>query len=165
MDNFAEALRAVASLKREGVITDYAVGGAMAIIFWSEPTATFDLDVFVTLGTHGPLVSLDPIYAWARQNRYPEVDEHIVISGLPVQLIPAPNALAEEAIATAAELEYEGASVRVIRPEYLVAMYLEPAARTQKRLARAAALLDEGILDRDLLNNLLQRHNLQLPHR
>ena len=58
--------------------------------------------------------------------------EHVLIEGVPVQFLPAYNALADEAIETAATLDYEGVPVRVVRPEYLVALYLEPGARTLK---------------------------------
>ena len=163
MDNFAEAIVAIGDLKREGVVIDYALGGAMALIFWSEPFATFDVDVFVLLESTGVLVSLDPIDAWARERGYPEKDEHILIAGVPVQIIPAHNALAAEAVAKAADLDYDGLPVRVIRPEYLIAMYLEPAARTRKRLERVATLLDEGNLDHGLLGEVLERYELQLP--
>ena len=126
MNNFTAALASIRRVKSEGVVKDYAIGGAMALAFWSEPIPTFDLDVF------GLLVSLEPIYDWARRNNYREEAEHIFIAGIPVQFIPANNALAEEAIATAAELDFEGQQVRVIRPEYLIALYLEPGARTHK---------------------------------
>ena len=163
MDNFAEAVAAMNDMKRDGVVSEYAVGGAMAVIFWSEPTATFDLDVFVLLEQSGPLVSLEPIYKWTRARRYTEDREHILIAGMPVQVIPAHNALAVEAVTTAADLDYEGQAIRVIKPEYLIAMYLEDSARTRKRLERVATLLDEGNIDRALLNDLLSRYNLHLP--
>jgi hypothetical protein len=163
MDNVGEAITAMNDLKSEGVVSDYALGGAMALIFWSEPTATFDLDVFVLLEQTRMLISLDPIYAWARRRGYPERAEHIVIADVPVQVIPAHNALATEAVSHAADLDYDGVPVRVITPEYLIAMYLEDTARTRKRLERVATLLDEGNLDRDLLNSLLERYKLRLP--
>ena len=164
LDNFGEAIAALNRLKAEGVVSNYVLGGAMALVFWSEPAATFDLDVFVVLEQAGPLVSLEAIYAWARARGYREEAEHIVISGMPVQLIPVHNALAADAVATAAELEYDRQPVRVIRPEYLIALYLEESARTRKRLERVAALLDEGNLDRALLNDLVERYKLRLPH-
>ncbi|HEV7767913.1 MAG TPA: hypothetical protein VGQ76_23120 [Thermoanaerobaculia bacterium] len=110
-------------------------------------------------------MSLDPIYAWARAHGYAEQDEHITISGVPVQVIPAHNALAEEAVREAALLDYDGQPVRVIRPEYLIGMYLEETARTRKRLERVATLLDEGNLDQALLEDLLERFKLHLPQR
>lgn len=163
MDNFASALAAVERLKLDGIVREYALGGAMALVFWSEPIATFDIDVFVLLASDGPPVALSAVDEWARRNHFSEEAEHILICGIPVQVIPAPNALAEEAITTAAELDYEGQPVRVIRPEYLVALFLEPGARTAKRLERVGALLEEGAVDHTLLKMLLQRYNLKLP--
>jgi len=46
---FADALRALNTLKAEGVIEEYGIAGAMAIVFWAEPVPTFDLDVLVLL--------------------------------------------------------------------------------------------------------------------
>ncbi len=37
---FPDALRALNSMKDEGVIEDYAVAGAMAVVFWAEPVPT-----------------------------------------------------------------------------------------------------------------------------
>lgn len=45
--SFRDTLVAVASLKVEGVVEDCAIGGAMALVFWPEPVATYHLDVFV----------------------------------------------------------------------------------------------------------------------
>ena len=49
MGRLADALRIVESMKVHGVVEDYAVAGAMAILFWTEPVPTFDLDVLVFL--------------------------------------------------------------------------------------------------------------------
>lgn len=163
LDSFGEAIAALNEMKADGVVSEYAIGGAIAVIFWSEPTATFDIDVFVLMEQAGMLVSLDAIYSWARAHGYPEQEEHIIIAGVPVQIIPAHNELATEAVDRAVDLEYEGQPVRVIRPEYLIAMYLEETARTRKRLERVATLLDEANLDRGLLTDLLQRYKLRLP--
>ncbi|HEY2830595.1 MAG TPA: hypothetical protein VGJ88_10800 [Thermoanaerobaculia bacterium] len=163
MDNFAAALAAIRDLKQQGIIEEYAVGGAMAVAFWTEPTATFDLDVFVQYTSGGMLVSLEPIYTWAAERGYPAKDEHIIISGIPVQVIPAPDSLAAEAIATAAVLDYDGQPMRVIRPEFLIALSLTGSARTQKRVARAAQLLEEAQLDRRLLDDLVRRYHVRLP--
>lgn len=163
MDNVGEAIAAMNDMKREGVVSDYAVGGAMALSFWAEAIATFDLDVFVSFAQDGLLVSLEPIYGWAQKRGYKTEKEHILIADVPVQVVPAPNELAEEAVARAEELVYDGEPVRVITPEYLIAMYLDGAAATSTRRERAARLLDEADLDRELLDSLVQRYNLQLP--
>jgi hypothetical protein len=163
MDNVAEAFAAMNDMKRDGVVSEYALGGAMAVAFWSEAIATFDLDVFVLLEQPGLLVSLAPIYEWAKRHGYESHQEHIVIAGVPVQVVPVPNDLAAAAVVNAAELDYDGQPVRVIRPEYLVAMFLQDSARTQTRRERAARLLEQGALDSELLASLVERYNLQLP--
>lgn len=162
-DSFKKTLTAVIELKRDRIVTDYAIGGAMAMTFWSEPTTTFDLDIFVLLPSAESLISRAPIYRWAEKHGYPAKAEHIIISGVPVQFIPAYSALVEEAVTTPADLDYEELSIRVIRPEYLVAMSLEGSARTAKRLLRVSVLLEENIVDRELLHKLLTRYSLELP--
>ena len=135
----------------------------MALVFWSEPIPTYDLDVLVLLpAQEGPIVSLGPLYRWAESQGYTVKAEHIVIGGIPVQFLPSHNELADEAIESAATLHYESVPVRVVRPEYLVALYLEPAARTAKRRERAAALIESSEIDQDLLKNLLLRFKLEL---
>jgi hypothetical protein len=160
--SFRDALRALEELKQLAIIEDYAIAGAMALAFWTEPIPTFDLDVLVFLPEREkPIVSLGTIYQWAAARGYPVDAEHVIIEGVPVQFLPAHNDLADEAIETAATLEYEGVAVRVVRPEYLVALYLEPAARTAKRRERAAALIESAGTDQGLLEVLMRRFNLE----
>jgi len=138
-ESFAKALRVLGELKSSGVVLDYAVAGGMGMVFWAEPIPTYDLDVLVTLPELGEIVSLDGIYQWAAARGYPVEAEHVIVQGVPVQFLPTHDALADEAVETAAAVEYEGMPVRVVRPEYLVALYFEPGARTAKRRERAAS--------------------------
>jgi hypothetical protein len=160
---FADALRALNAIKADSVVEEYAIAGAIAMVFWSEPVPTFDLDVLVLLpGPQRDLISLDAIYRWAESNGYPVQDEHILVGGLPIQLLPAPSGLAREAITSAVEVDYQGVLVRVVRPEYLIALYLQPQAKTRKRRERAATLLELPTLNHDLVNEILSRHGLSL---
>jgi hypothetical protein len=161
MESFEKALRAVNDLKATGIIDEFAIGGAMALIFWIEPIPTYDLDVLVMLPqSTGPLISLDPIYRWASERGYRAEYEHIVIEGFPVQFLPSFGALADDAIRTAADRQYHGLPLRVVRPEYLIALYLVPSARTAKRRERAAALRDSADIDRARLDELMRQFNL-----
>lgn len=161
MASLAQTLAAINAMKSDGVIEDFAIAGAMAVLFWSEPVPTFDLDVLVFMPeAQAPLVTLTPIYDWAKRHGHPVREEHIDIRGVPVQFIPSPNALADEAITTAAPIDYEGVAVRVVRPEYLIALYLEPGARTAKRRERAAALMELPSLDRRAVDEILTRYGL-----
>jgi hypothetical protein len=159
--SFADALRQLNAMKTEGVVVEYAIAGGMAIVFWTEPTPTFDMDVLVVLPEgRGPLVSLDPLYRWAEGRGYPAQDEHILVEGLPTQFLPAPNALALEAIEAAREVLYEDVAVRVVAPEYLVALCLQPQAKTARRRERAAMLMEVPGLNRTLVDDILGRHGL-----
>ncbi|HEV8122323.1 MAG TPA: hypothetical protein VGQ67_15115, partial [Candidatus Polarisedimenticolia bacterium] len=151
--SLAQAFRVLNEMKSSGLVEDYAIAGAMALVFWTEPVATFDLDVLIFMpGPGGAILSLDPLYRWAESRGYAAQAEHIVIEGVPVQFLPSHNALADEAIRQAVMLHYDNVDVRVVRPEYLVALYLEPGARTAKRRERAAALLESDQLDRPHLD-------------
>jgi len=161
--SFEAALGALNAMKREGVVSEYAIAGALALLFWSEPVATYDLDVLVFLPeASGSIVSLDSIYRWAERYGYRQDREHILIEGLPVQFVPAHNTLADEAIETAAELSYGGIRIRVVKPEYLIALYLEGSAATAKRRERAAALRESGKIDETLLRDVAQRFKIRL---
>src|SRR5690348_8681104 len=96
---FADVISAIDDLKAKGLISEYGVFGAIAQAFWDEAIPTFDLDVLVLLeGAQGPLIDLGPLYRWAEENSYRAKDEHIVIGEIPVQFVPAPTPLHEEAV-------------------------------------------------------------------
>lgn len=148
-------------MRGEGVIEDYAIAGAMAVLFWAEPIPTYDLDVLAFLpATTGVIVSLAPIYEWADRRGYTVDKEHVIIEGIPVQFLPAHNALADEAIETAVTKSYYEIPVKVARPEYLVALYLEGSAKTPKRRERAAALRQSGNVDEAVLQDVMERFKL-----
>ena len=150
-------------MKADGVVRDYAIAGALALLFWSEPIPTYDLDVLVFLPeSSGPIVSLAPIYEWAGHRGYRSEKEHIIVGELPVQFVPAHSELADEAVRTAAEMTYGSTHVRVVRPEYLVALYLEGSAATAKRRIRAAALRESGKVDEARLRELARRFKIRL---
>jgi len=157
----ADVVAAIHDLKERGLIKDYAISGAMAQLFWDEAVVTFDLDVLVLLGPGASL--LDPlrgIYEWAAERGYPSRAEHIVISDFPVQFLPAPDALSEEAVKNASTVESDGVAFRVVRPEYLIALWLQSGpASTFRRRERVAKLRESVLLDADLLADLKTRYN------
>ena len=158
-DVFAE----LNQLKAEGLVLDYAIGGAMAVLFYAEPTRTYDLDVFVLLAgkANSPLVSLAPFYQWAASRGFTVDAEHILIHGVPVQILPAHNSLAEDAVASARTLSYEDVPVRVIGPEHLAALAFQ--AGGARRRERGWQLLEEpGLLDRAKFDQLVRTHGIKM---
>lgn len=146
---------------RGGVLSAYAIGGAVAAIFFSEPVTTYDLDAFVFLpevGSAGPIVSLDLPYRWLGARGYRMEREHVVVEGVPVQLIPVYNSLVEEAVRAAVDLPYGKETARVCRVEYLVAILVQ-TARPKDR-ARFAVLREQAQVDEGRLAEILTRHGL-----
>jgi hypothetical protein len=161
MDSLAEAVTAIEDLKNRRLIEDYAVGGAMAQVFWAEAIPTFDLDVLVLIADTGSLlVDLGPFYEWATERGYEVSSEHIVIAGMPVQLMPAPTELSQAAVRAAKTLDYNGLPIRVVSPEYLICLWLEGSAKTVRRKERAYALRETGVVDEQLLRELMERYKL-----
>jgi len=162
MSTLADVFRELNELKAGGLVRDYAIGGATAALFYAEPARTYDIDVFVVLAETAPasLVSLEMFYAWARTRGFPADAEHILVHGVPVQFLPAHNALAEAAVTTARTLDYDGVPVRVIDPEHLVALAFE--AGGHKRRERAWQMLEVGAVNRQRLRTLLSAHGIMM---
>jgi hypothetical protein len=154
-------LEVLNELEKEGVFSRCAIGGAMAATFYTEPVLTFDLDVFILLSSKnaGGVISLDAIYGALRKRGYNEEGETVSIEGVPVQFLPAYNALIEEALTEAREIDYEGVSTRVLRAEYLIAICLQ-TGRAKDR-ARVAMLREQASIDRELLADIMKRHHLE----
>jgi len=145
-------------LERDGVLSRYAIGGAMAAMFYVEPVSTFDLDVFVVLPQRGELLTLAPLYETLRAWGYTEDGECVLIEGVPVQFLPAYNPLLEEALETARETLYENTPTRVMKVEHLIAICLQ-TGRAKDR-DRVRLFCEEAPIDRSALEAILKRHGL-----
>jgi hypothetical protein len=153
-------LQVLRDLEYSGLLSRYAIGGAMAATFYAEPVLTFDLDVFVELPTsESGLASLSPLYEALRARGYVEERECVLIEGVPVQFLPAYNALIEEAVAEARETAYEDTSTRVVRAEHLVAIALQTGR--DKDRERVRVLREQAGLDLEYLQKVLFRHKLE----
>jgi hypothetical protein len=147
-------------MKEDGVIENYAVGGAIAAIFYVEPFTTYDLDIFCAFNAPGSgLITLTPIYEYLRQRGYYPEKETINVEGWPVQFLPIFNPLIEEAVNEANEVEVGQTLVRVMRPEHLVAIMLDTGRA--KDYARITRFLEAGAVDMDNLLVVISHHNLE----
>jgi hypothetical protein len=153
-------LQVLNDLVRGGVLSRYAIGGAMGATFYVEPVLTFDLDIFVTLPkTVSGLLTLEPLYEALRNRGYIEEGECVSIEGIPVQFLPAHNELLVEAVAEAREFLYEQTPTRVLRAEHLVAIALQTGR--DKDRDRVRLLREQAELDKDYLANVLRRYRLE----
>ena len=154
-------LHVINRMQAAGVIGRFAIGGAVAALFYTEPTDTEDIDVFITFrqSDRTEIISLAPIYQYLDKIGYSEKrKEGIVIEGWPVQFLPTCDALDEEALAQANETEIQGEPVRVMKPEHLVAIALRTGRG--KDFIRIQTLLNSGAVNADTLDAVLQRHKL-----
>ncbi|MBD3242263.1 MAG: hypothetical protein GF331_16845 [Chitinivibrionales bacterium] len=145
-------------LREDGVLGDFAIGGAMAAMFYAEPVLTYDLDVFVALQRQGALLTLSPLYEALRQQGYEPSGECVDIEGVPVQFLPAASPLIEEAMRDAVELPYGAVTTRVMRPEHLIAICLQTGRPKDRDRVRLLAM--EAELNNSELTALLERHGL-----
>ena len=146
-------------MQADGVISHYAIGGAVAATFYLEPAATLDVDVFVLFSNPGgALVSLTPIYEYLKARGGVEDREHIVLGDWPVQFLVPSNDLEREAIAASVPVEVEGVRTWVMLPEHLVAIALTTGGA--KDYLRVLQFINEKAVDQVMLRAILAKHGL-----
>jgi len=155
-----KAIKVINEMLSKGIVKKYAVGGAVAAIFYVEPILTYDLDVFFepSEGNDG-LLALSSVYDHLKRKGYKVEKEHIIVEGIPVQFLPIYNDLVEEAVDNAARLKYRDTTVNVLTQEYLIAIMIQTARPKDKE--RIVKFLDEGNFDETQLEKILEKHDLK----
>lgn len=92
----ADVLRAANGLVAAGLIEDWALGGALAAIYYVEPFATCDADIFFIPKDQGLTAGIPAIYAHLQSQGWQIEREHLLARGFPVQFLAAVG-LTEEA--------------------------------------------------------------------
>lgn len=158
--NITRTIAVINQMKSDGIIRDYAIGGAVGATFYLEPAATMDVDIFVPLEPEpgSALLSPKPIFDYLAARGHHIEGEYVHVEGWPVQFLPLNGALAEEALRDAVATEVAGVPTRVFSAEHLVALALESGRAKDK--ARVLQFVEAGVLDAERLQGILQRHNL-----
>lgn len=161
MVEIEKVFKVINGMVDDGVLKTYAVGGAIAATFYVEAFATEDVDVFVHIAVETPMfMELSPIYEYLNKRGYEPDREQICIEGWDVQfLLVEDNSLVDEAVSQANEFDLDGVNVRVMMPEYLVAIML--SVGRSKDLARAKMFIDQKQVDTDSLLALVDRFGLE----
>ena len=153
-------LKILNELEQSGVLSRYAIGGAMGATFYVEPILTFDLDIIVLLPeTQGGLLTLTPLYGALRARGYAEEGECVVIEGVPVQFLPAYNPLLEEALREARDMPYQDSATRVLRVEHLLAICVQTGRAKDRE--RIRLIREQATVDHEYLAGILRRHRLE----
>ena len=154
-----ETLKVLNRMVRDRVIEEYAIGGAVAAIYYLEPFDTADLDVFIQVQTsESGLMILAPIYEYLMKRGYRVQGEFIYIEEIPVQFLPVFNPLTEEAVEKAQAIKYSRIKTRIMRPEHLVAIMLDTGR--PKDFLRINMFLEQGAIKMRSLEAVLRRHGL-----
>jgi hypothetical protein len=156
----AEVFRAANGLVAAKLIEDWALGGALAAIYYVEPFTTYDADIFFISIDKGLTAGIPAIYARLQSQGWQVDREHLIVRGFPVQFLAA-SGLTEEAVREAEPIEFEGVPAKVLRAEHIVA--IAASVGRQKDKARIEQLLEQAGLDQTKLENILRRHKLKLP--
>jgi len=156
----ADVLRAANELVSAGLIEDYALGGALAAIYYVEPFTTYDADIIFVADDKTLSAGIPAIYSHLQSKGWRVEGEHLLVKDFPVQFLAA-SGLTEEAVREAKAIEYEGVSAKVFRPEYIIA--IAASVGRHKDLARIEQLMSSATIDKAMLDDVLRRYNLKLP--
>jgi hypothetical protein len=153
-------LAVINQMRADGVISRYAIGGAVGATFYLEPSATLDIDVFVSLSpAHGSaLLTLAPVYEYLAARGCQAKGQYIIIADWQVQFLPPGDALGEEALAQAIETQVDDVPTWVMTAEHLVALALQLGR--PKDFTRILQFIEAGAIDSDKLDPILARHGL-----
>lgn len=151
----------LADMRTKGIIGTYAVGGASAVAFYTEPIATKDLDIFFLFEPpqSGALLSLGPIYNYCREKGFTYDHEFIKIDGWPVQFVESGHEpLWKDALANSITFSFDGESIDVLPPEHLAAMWASVAR--PKDILKIQHFAEGEVLDASKLKTLLLRFDM-----
>jgi len=154
-----EAFKVISTMHKEGVLKEYAIGGAIATIYYTEPFTTNDVDIFFIPPEEQNLLILTPFYEFCTKRGYKTEKEYILIDDTPIQFLPAATLLEKEAVQHAVFVNYKNIQVKILRPEYLIAIFLHVfRLKDREKIVR---LLEQTKIDRKLLLDILARHGLK----
>ena len=155
-----EVIQTVNQMKVDGVIANYAIGGAVGATFYLEPVSTLDVDIFIDVHAMAgsSIISLDPIFSYLREHACKMEGEYVIISGWPVQFLPPTGPLIEEALARAVEVDVQGIPARVFTAEHLGAIALQTGRAKDK--ARLLQFIEARALDRSGFEEIISRYGL-----
>jgi hypothetical protein len=161
--NIKETIVTINQMQADGVIGQYAIGGAVAANFYPvEPVDTQDLDAFVTLEPPAgqTILSLTPIYDYLEARGCQKDGKgDVVIFGWPVQFLPVGgDPLLKEALEQSVEKDLDGVPVRVFTAEHLAAIAFKVGRPKDKR--RLDQFREAKALKEPTFSEILGRHGL-----
>ncbi len=135
----ADVFRAANELVSVGLIKDYALGGALAAIYYTEPVTAYDADIIFVASDKTLSAGISAIHSYLQAKGWRVEREHLLIKGFPVQFLAASDFVGELACAIVVVI---GTSLLVwFRKKanpFHVDLLRQPKASCWKRLLRLA---------------------------
>jgi hypothetical protein len=153
-----DVARLLSDMVSAGIITEYAVFGAVAQMRYSEAVSTMDADILVAIPGRPTIDLLRPVYDYCAFRGFAVEGESIRVGAWPVQFIPVFSPLTEEALREAEVTRIEGETIRVVRADHLAVIAL--SVGRPKDYARILSLLDAGAVEAGSVGSLAARHGL-----
>ena len=154
-----KTLRILNQMVKEGVLEDYAIGGAVAAIYYTEPFHTSDLDVFIKFPQSSSLLTLEPISKYLKSLGFSEwIGESILIEDQPVQFLPIAGEHFDEALKQARPVTLLSEPTRLFRLEHLMAIMVQTGRPKDKE--RLMLCMETDQFDQDLFMACLKKHGL-----
>lgn len=156
-----EVFQVINQMLVDGVIVNYAIGGAIAASFYAEAAATEDIDIFVLIKPDTPPFSeLTEIYAYLAERGYYPKEEFVDVEGWDVQFLSFPEGSIEDiAVQEANIIKFYDQEIRVIMAEYLVAIMLDVGG--DKYNSRAKSFIQQDAVKIPELEILIERFHLE----
>lgn len=153
-------LEAINQMQADGVISHYAIGGAVGAVQYSEPATTLEIEVLVILpfDPGGSSVSLTALHSYSIAHGYKTDGDCFEIGGWPVRFLVAANELEREAVGASLPFSVDGELVFVMMPEHLMAIAL--TMNRPKDLPWMLRLTERDAIDGLTLKAILKSHNL-----
>src|SRR5437879_6165158 len=85
----ADVLRAANELVSAGLIEEYALGGALATIYYVEPFTTYDADIIFIATDTTLSAGIPAIYSHLQSKGWRVEREHLLINDFPVHFLAA----------------------------------------------------------------------------
>ena len=147
---------------RDGVIEDYVIGGATALMYFSIPNfVTEDIDVFVNLKTKpaSTIIDVSPIYNYLVSSKHARIQgDYVIVDDFPIQFLIPYDDLSKDAFAHAIRITPEQMSFKIFDLEYSMAIMIQLGK--EKYIERLRTLIRHRLFDERKLEPLLEKFNL-----
>jgi hypothetical protein len=147
-------------LQKNDLIDEYVLGGATALLYYSTPHLTEDIDVFISVQHKGIIINLSPIYSFLKKKyKAKEYKETLLLDDNPVQFLVPMDGLTEEAFKKYNEIKIRSKKLKIFSLEYLIAIMLHLGKSKYKE--RLRVVKEENKYDSVVLNKILKKYNLE----